>query len=134
MSKRTLSVIKYAASAAFTVLVGVIYLNWNDFSEAELTQKYCLLSDALSVPGYLMLFSGMFIWMLNKGALDGVSYCLKTAADSLIPGKRIHKGERYGDYVERKREKPISGYGFLLISGAIALVLSIPFLLLYYFG
>lgn len=134
MSKRTLSVIKYVASAAFTVLAGVLYLNWHDFSEAEAAQKYCLLSDALSIPGYLMLFSGLFIWAMNHGALDGVSYCLKTAVDSLIPGKRIHKGERYGDYVARKREKPISGYGFLMISGAVALALSIPFLLLYYFG
>lgn len=134
MSKRTLSVIKYAAGAAFTVLAGGLYLHWHDFSEAELTQKYCLLSDALSIPGYLMLFSGLFIWTLNQGALDGLSYCLKTAVDSLIPGKRIHKGERYGDYVERKRQKRITGYGFLLISGAIALALSIPFLLMYYFA
>lgn len=135
MNTRIISrVIKYVCTTCFTVLFGGYYLYSNDFMIAQGQERYRLLSDAFAFPGYMMLLVSAFIWATNQGALDGISYCLKTAVSALIPGKRSAGYEKYGDYVEKMQKKRLSGYSFLLISGAIATAVSFIFLALFYYG
>ena len=124
--------IKYGFSALFVAVIAVVYTTGWDFVNVSLLDKLRLLSDAFAVPGILlMLFSGM-IWASNQGGLDGLSYVLTNLGRSLIPGGRGKKDESYADYVERKRSKPVRGYGFLLISGGISLSIGIAFLIAFY--
>ena len=124
--------LKYGFSVLFVAVIAVAYITGWDFASASLLDKLRLLSDAFAVPGLLlMLFSGM-LWVSNEGGLDGLGYILSNLGRSLIPGGRGKKDEHYADYVERKRSNPVQGYGFLLISGGIALGIGIAFLIAFY--
>ena len=71
------------------------------------------------------------IWMENQW-VDGIFYGLRLAFRALIPGKRLQKEENYRDFVAGRQEKRVKGYGFLLISGAVTIAVSLLFLGLYY--
>ena len=95
---------------------------------------YRTLSDAFTVPGLLCLFAGGLLWLSQEGAMDGVSYVLQTAVKSLLfMGRQAHR-ETYGEYVERRRAKKSGGFGFLLITGVVCLLIAGLFTLLFYFA
>lgn len=124
--------VKYAFSTAFVVLTGMIYLRLQGFEEAELVDRYRLLCDAFSVPGVLLIMFGALVWASNEGALLGVSYVARQAVFALIPGKRLEREEKYGDYVARKRDNQVTGYGFLFYTGLVALGIAGIFMVLFY--
>jgi hypothetical protein len=97
-----------------------------------LVEQYRILCDAFTVPGLLLIIFGSLLWVSNTGALDGLMYAVTTAVRFLIPGGRLKMEEKYGDYVERRREKPVRGYGFLLISGCVTMAISLVFMALFY--
>ena len=133
MSKeRKTQLIKYGISAAFVLLMAYLYIGLRDFGAAELTEKFRMLSDALTIPGVLLVMAGSMVWASNQGALDGLGYVTSTMIRGLIPGGRAKADERYADYVERKRNNPVRGYSFLFLSGGIAIALSLVFLALFY--
>ena len=123
---------KYGLCALFVAGMAFAYLLPRGFAEADVKEKYRLLCDALTVPGVLLICAGALVWVSSLGALDGLSYGLRLAFRALIPGKRLQKEESYHDYVSARRKKRVGGYGFLLISGAVTVVLSFIFLGLYY--
>lgn len=132
MSKRgKVLLAKYGGSGAFTAVLAYAYIALRDFDGAKLVEKYRMLSDAFTVPGVVLLMLGCLIGAANMGALDGITYAVGFAFRSLIPGGR-HKDEKYFDYVERKREKRIKGYGFLFIAGGVAMAIAIVFFILFY--
>lgn len=132
MSKRVKArLAKYGGSAAFVGLMAWLYISLRDFDGAKLVDKYRMLSDAFAVPGMLLLMFGCLIWISNLGALDGLAYAVSFAFRSLIPGGR-YKDEKYADYVERKRENRVKGYGFLFASGGVTMAISIVFMVLFY--
>lgn len=122
---------KYGGCVLFTGLLIWAYLGPRDFAGATLQDQYRMLCDAFTVPGLLMILIGAMIWVSNEGALNGISYCLRLAVFALIPGKRKDGYEKYGDYVERKSQKRVSGYGFLFQCGAVVMVVALVFLALY---
>ena len=124
--------VKYGLCALFVAVMAFAYLQPRNFAGAEIKEQYRLLCDALTVPGVLLLCAGMLVWVSNLGALDGLSYGLRLAFRALIPGKRLQKEENYHDYVAARQAKRARGYGFLLISGAATVVLSLFLLGLYY--
>ena len=123
---------KYGFCALFEAGMAFAYLLPRDFAGADVKEKYQLLCDALTVPGVLLICAGALVWVSSLGALDGLSYGLRLAFRALIPGKRLQKEESYHDYVSARRKKRVGGYSFLLISGAVTVVLSLIFLGLYY--
>lgn len=132
MSKRLKTrLAKYGGAAAFVWLMAWLYISLRDFDGAKLVDQYRMLSDAFTVPGILLLMFGCLIWISNLGALDGLAYAVSFAVRSLIPGGR-YRDEKYGDYVERKREKRVKGYGFLFISGSVTMAVAIVFMILFY--
>ncbi len=123
--------LKYGISAVVCAGLAVIYCATRNFSQMELVEKYRTLCDAFTIPGLLCLCVGVLIWASNDGFFYGLSYCLNVAWRALIPGAR-YKSERYYDYVTRKKEKQITGYGFLFLVGGICMAFALVFMALFY--
>lgn len=115
--------IKYGASAAFVGLTAWLYISLRDFNGAMPQERCRMLSDAFTVPGFLLLMLGCLIRAGNMGALDGITYALRF----VVRGRE----ESYGDFVERKRRSG-KGCGFLFLSGGVAVAVSVVFLILFY--
>lgn len=131
MNKRYIPWIKYGGAVVVSLVIGGLYLYFNDIFSATGSDVFRLLGDAFFLPGYLMILAGAWIWVTNEGALNGVSYCLKAAFYALIPTKHGKLGT-YGDYVDAKREKKRMGYSFLFFVGLGDLAVGIIFLVLFY--
>ncbi|MCI9071631.1 MAG: DUF3899 domain-containing protein [Lachnospiraceae bacterium] len=123
--------IKYTAASLFCAGLTWLYLALRDFSSAPELERCRMLSDAFLIPGLLMVLFGLLVVLSGKGALDGISYALRRAVGMLLPGSRLRE-ERFFDYVERKREKPLRGYGFLFVVGGIFLLVSIFYYIRFY--
>ena len=123
---------KYGGSAVFVGLMAYFYISVRDFAGGTLAEQFCMISDALTIPGMLLLLSGALVWVSNLGALDGIGYVLSLLGRSLVPGGRAKADEKYADYVERKRANSVRGYGFLFISGGITTVLALVFIALFF--
>ena len=125
--------IKYGLSFSFTgaVVWFHIWLN-GGFAGLEAVSRYHMLCDAFTIPGLLELMIGALFALTNAGSLDGLGYVVSTGLSALVPGKRLKRQERFYDYVQRKKAKRVKGYGFILITGAIAMGLALLFLYLYY--
>ena len=133
MSKKAkIRLTKYASAFAFVAVMAYVYISNRDFSGATLVDKYWILCDALTIPGILLIMAGALVWVSNMGALDGLGYVASALKRMLIPGAGAKMDERYADYVERKRENRIRGYGFLLISGGITMVFALIFMALFF--
>ncbi len=123
---------KYVACFLFCGLMGYFYISMYDFAAAELVDKYRLLCDALSLPGMLLILFGGLMWVADRGTLDALTFIGRKIVFSLIPGKRLEREERYGDYVQRQREKKKADFSFLFIAGGISIAISLIFLALFY--
>lgn len=133
-SKTKHELAKYGCSVVSVALFVMLYLTVQNYENAPQLDRYRLLCDALSVPGVLLILLGGLVWVTNEGALLGMGYAIRCAIFSPIPGKWPEKGEKYGDYVVRKREKKVSGYGFLFYTGLMAVSVSLAFMALFYSG
>lgn len=123
--------IKYLSTALVCGFVAWTYISLREFSEAPRLEQYRMLSDAFLIPGLVTVLIGCLLVISNKGGLDGLSFVLGRAARMLIPGKK-KKDEKYFDYVERKRENPIRGFGFLFVVGGVFCAVAILFMILFY--
>lgn len=95
-------------------------------------ERYRILADAFTIPGVVIFLCGVLVAIANEGTFEGLSYVMTYAIKMLIPGGG-KKHEKYGDYVERRREKGgVKGYGFLLITGGVFLALAAVFIALFY--
>ena len=74
--------------------------------------------DGLTLSALLLLSAGAWRWAMGEGAVDALGFALGL----LIPGRRSGS---YGDYVAEKRKKGRPSYGFLLISGGVAMILAL---------
>ncbi|MGN0999666.1 MAG: DUF3899 domain-containing protein [Faecousia sp.] len=126
------NLIKYGSCALFVAVMAWVYIAQRDFAGAELVDKFRYLADAFTVPGVLLVMAGALVWASNQGAMDGLGYSVGNAVRSLIPGGRAKPDETYADYVERKRANRVKGYGFLFLSGGIAVAIALVFMVLFY--
>lgn len=122
--------IKYGISVLICVGIGVAYAVSENIAQQELVHVYRILSDAFTLPALLFLFSGAMVWLSNQGSLDAIGYLMLSVVRFLIPGGAL-KHEKYGDYVARRREKNVTGFGFLFVVGLICLVGALVFTMLY---
>lgn len=133
MSKRLLvNLIKYGCCAILVALLVWAFIAARDFAGANLQEKYRMLCDAFTIPGIVLLMFGSMVWVSNTGVLDGISYCLRFMVYSLIPGKHWQRDEKYGEYVERRMQNRVKGYGFLFWSGVATMFIALIFYALYY--
>ena len=128
--KIKVNLLKYGLTVAAVIAVVCTIIFSNDIFNLELVEQLRILSDAFTLPGYLLIFAGVLLHLSNKGAMDGVSYVFTRMIQLLIPTAAL-KRESYPDFVERRREKNVTGFGFLFIIGAVCLLVS--FVILYFY-
>lgn len=121
---------KYVLTIVAGIGLALLYVSLRDFSAAEQVEKYRILCDAFTLPGVLMLAIGALVAVANEGIFNGIGYALSHLVKALT--FRGREQERYYDYVERKRARRASGYGFLFIVGAGFMAISLIFLVLFY--
>lgn len=132
MSNWVKNLLRYGSCTLFEAAIFAIYLNAWQMVDMS-TQDICrTIADCMTVSGVLMLSVAGMLWASNEGALDGVGYVVSFMIRSLIPGRRLERDERYAEYVERRREKPIRGYAFLVIYGGCSLAIGLVFTALFY--
>lgn len=132
MSKRLRNgLLKYGITAVVCGAFAVFYCSVRDFSQMETVERYRTLCDAFTVPGLLALCVGTLLWVSNDGLFYGIGYCLEVTWRALIPGGR-RKMERYYDYVQRKKGKKITGFGFLFVCGGVCMGIALIFMVLFY--
>ncbi len=129
-SKVKSTLLKYGVTAVLCAAVAVsIFLSGN-YDTSMVLERYRLLSDAFSLPGIMTIFAGLMVWLSNEGAMDAITWVMTYAFKSLFPGLRGER-ERYGDYVERRREKRVQGYGYLFVVGGLFLTVGLVFVILF---
>ena len=99
--------------------------------DAPIADRYLQLSDAFFVPGIIVLLLGALVWVSTTGFFDSFSYVVGVGLRALLPFMRRGDHEKYYDYKVRKGEHRASGFGFLLISGAIYILVGVVFTILY---
>lgn len=125
------NLLKYGITAAVCIAMAVFYCWVRDFAQMSLVARYRTLCDAFTVPGLLAICVGLLLWVSNDGFFYGLGYCLDVARKALIPGGR-KKMERYYEYVERHKQKKITGYGVLFVCGGVCMVIAVVFMILFY--
>ena len=83
-------------------------------------------APALIMVGFLMMIA-------NEGFFDMLSYACSKAVGVFLPGRGFSdNGEKYYDYVQRKKDKRVSGFGFLFVVGGVLMAFALLFLFLFY--
>lgn len=134
MNEKIISLVKrylicFAVMGTFTVgiLSSVGYS-----AEHPLSVKFLNLSDAFFVPGIVVFLVGVLVWVSTTGFFDSIAYVVNIGFRALVPFMRRGEYEKYYDYKLRKGEKRIKGYGFILISGLVYLLIGAIFAILFF--
>ena len=125
------NLIKFGIGFGLCAVYIVYHCVSNGISKMAPVDLYRTLSDAFTVPGLLCIFFGLIFWLANEGAFNGIGYVLRYAVQSLIFLGRRGAVEKYKDYVEKQEKKKTKGYSFLFVIGAVCIVISLVFILLY---
>jgi len=125
------NLLKYGITGFACLGLAVVYCVLRDVTHLPRVDQYRTLCDAFTIPGVLALCVGLLLWVSNDGFFYGLGYCLDVTRKALIPGGR-RKIEKYYDYVQRHRDKKITGFGFLYICGGVCMVIAVVFLVLFY--
>ena len=126
-----INLIKFLGTTVFAGAMTAFYVFYRDILNLPLVEQYRTLCDGFFLPGIFLIFFGLMFLMNNVGALDSISYLLRYAVRVFVPGAFADM-ETYLEYVEARREKRIKGFGFLFAVGALFLLISVAFLLLFY--
>ena len=124
--------LRYTIAIAVGILLCFTYLQTHEFTAAEtLKDRYRLLCDAFTIPGVLLLLSGVLMFCTGQGALDGITYSVGMFFRAIIPFTKL-RNEKYYEYVERKNQRRVHGYSFLFVCGALFAIVAAVFFLLFY--
>ncbi|MBQ2901979.1 MAG: DUF3899 domain-containing protein [Agathobacter sp.] len=125
---------KYYVQAGVGLLLAFVIMVYRGlFSKPELSDKVMAIGDGFTVVAVLYLGFGAIMWVSTMGFFDIFAYAAKKAAHAIVPGVIQ---DDVGRYYEYKVEKETKRKGFLenftLKLGAIFLVLSVVFLIIWY--
>ena len=124
------NLIKYGIATTLGGLLAYFYVSVRDFGAQPLMEQYRILCDAFTIPGMLFVLFALLLTVSNEGALDGVGYCVKQALRMLAP--KGLGGEKYDEYLERRRKNRVKGYGFLYVVGGAFMAVAGVFMALFY--
>ena len=124
---------KYGTSTGISLAMIWFYCSSRNVfstSGAELWRHLC---DAFTIPGLTLVMIGFLVMIANEGFFDMFSYAFSKALGVFIPGRGFsEKHEKYYDYVQRKKEKRATGFGFLFVVGGILMAFALLFMFLFY--
>ena len=134
MSERVkVNLAKYGITSGFAGLLVYIYCSSRNLFQMEIMEVWRTLCDAFTIPGLTLIMVGFLLMVANEGFFDMLGYAFSKAAGIFLPGRGFSEdGEKYYDYVQRKREKRATGFGFLFVVGGVCMALALLFLILFY--
>ena len=96
-------------------------------------ERWRILCDAFTIPGLTFVMIGFLIMVANEGFFDMLSYAASKAVGIFLPGRGFSdNGEKYYDYVQRKRGNRTTGFGFLFVVGCVLMAFAFLFMFLFY--
>ena len=123
--------LKFLSSTAIGLLIAWYYISSRWVDDLTLSEKYCILCDAFSIPGILLFLSGVLMWVDYAGGMDTIAYLTSYIPRMLLPGA-FGEPEKLYDFVEKRRQNRKKGYGFLFLVGILFLAAAFVFLALFY--
>ena len=126
-------VIRYSVTAGVGLAIAVLVsfarsLYWQEDTVSVLE----VLCDCFAVPGLLLILFGLLVFCTNGGAFDIFGFGAKKFF-GLFKRERTEKDrESFYEYRKRKQENKHS-FLYLIIVGAVFLVIGFIFFLLYHF-
>lgn len=127
--------LKYGIATLVGGILSFAVFHFHGFANAETwAERLKILADAFTIPGVVLIFSGLLVWIGNQQMFSGITYAGSRMFRGLIPfGRSREVHETYYDYVSRKREKGgVKGYGFLFHVGGLYFALALIFFVLFY--
>ena len=110
----------------------IILFSKRVFEKTDAKVIYGILCDAFFVPGIITFCISLLVKVSEGDFFDGVTFGLKRAFFSLIPGARLKKEENYADYKERrKKSRNKNRLIEPLLIGLAFIIVSIVFLILF---
>ena len=134
MSKRMKSnLLKYGISGGIAFVLIWIYCTTRNLWLQIPMERWRILCDAFTIPGLTYIMVGFLMMIANEGFFDMLSYACSKAVGMFLPGRGFSDdGEKYYDYVQRKKDKRVSGFGFLFVVGGVLMAFALLFLFLFY--
>jgi len=124
--------LKYGLATGIALAYAIYtVISQNAFSQ-DLRGMLRIISDGLFLPGALMLLIGLLLVVSNHGAFDALAYTGKSIKRLFIPERPGEKRVNYREYVEQRREKKTTGFGFLFIVGGVFTVIGLIVMLVFY--
>ena len=133
MSDRTkVTLVKYGGTVLLAgILIWIYCSSRNLFLQSEM-ERWRILCDAFTLPGLTYIMIGFLIMVANEGFFDMLSYAFSKAVGMFLPGRGFSEdGEKYYDYVQRKRENRAKGFGFLFLVGGVLMAFALLFMFLF---
>ncbi len=125
---------------AVIVLVVAFLIAWYEISQygASYVNWMRFLCDGFFVVGILLLCFGAMVWISRAGGFHALSYLFYTVGYMFTTNKnRFNKRKNYYEYKVEKEaketDKDKSLQQRILIAGAVSFVISLVFLILFYY-
>lgn len=127
--------VPYVIAFVIGLLMACAVLEIRDYSAAASeVERLRILSDAMTVPGLLLILFGALVWVTGEGVLNGLTFVLRGVIRRLIPGARNNEEDKEGyyEYVMRKRAKKRVRILPFLVVGACYMLVAIYFIARFY--
>ena len=134
MSNRMKSnLLKYGISCGIAFVLIWIYCSTRNLWLQIPMERWRILCDAFTLPGLTYIMVGFLMMIANEGFFDMLSYACSKAVGVFLPGRGFSdNGEKYYDYVQRKKDKRATGFGFLFVVGGVLMAFALLFMFLFY--
>lgn len=110
--------------SALIVGIGFLFaiLGIQDYwSNNDPVQKLTIIANAFTIPGIVFLGVGLMIAISNEGVFKGVKFIIIRLGAFLLPFTKL-KDKKYEDLLN---EKKINGYLFIIVTGAVFIIVAL---------
>ena len=122
---------KYLITAAVGLLmVGAIVWSKDLFAQTEPVTVFHILCDAFFASGIVIFAAGVLVFSSNEGTFDIFVYGVSSFVD-MFRKKSMKKYNTFFDYRESREDLKLP-FGFLLLTGAVFIAVSLVMLYFYH--
>lgn len=125
---------RYIITTAVGAAIAVLTMLLGNIQKAEnAAAVFRIISDGLFTAGVVLCGFGLLVFSGNSGTFDGLAYGVGKVFQLFRSDyEKLRKTQKtYYEYVKEKHEKK-APFRFLLITGAVYLVLAAAFMLLFF--
>lgn len=123
-----------ALGISVLLAVGSFFLIKDGMQLDYATHKWRIWADTFTLPGVLYVLAFALVKISDFGAFDAIVYSVRLLWNVTFFPKKVKQklGANYGEYRNRKMEKPRTSASFLLYIGLGYLLVMSVFLILYF--